>query len=351
MNKLDRETRTQVLHLLCEGNSIRAVTRLTGVTKRAVTKLLADAGRAAAAYQDRVLRNLDCSKVQIDEIWSFVFCKQDNRKKAKAAPAGAGDAWTFTAICADTKLLIAWLVGQRDTQHALHFLDNLKSRLAGRVQLTSDGWRPYLQAVETIFGDDVDYAMLQKIYGADPVGEKRYSPAICLAARKVPITGKPIRKHINTSFAERQNLTMRMHMRRFTRLTNGFSKKVANHAAAVSLHALFHNFCRIHQTLKVTPAMAAGVTTRLWEIGDIVETLEAWEAKEKRDRQPIFEIDYWRIGGGYYVRATLPDGTVDRIEGFADETEAARWIKNESIVWLHEKKLKLERDQSPPRRA
>lgn len=337
MNKLDRHVRTQIIHLLCEGSSIRAITRLTGVTKRAVTKLLVDTGRAASAYQDRVLRNLHCERCQIDEIWSFVFCKQDNRKKAKAAPAGAGDAWTFTAICADSKLLITWLVGQRNTQHALQFLDDLKSRLAGRVQLTSDGWRPYLEAVGTIFGNDVDYAMLQKIYGADPIGEKRYSPAVCLAARKIPIIGIPKRKHINTSFAERQNLTMRMHMRRFTRLTNGFSKKVSNHAAAVALHALFYNFCRIHQTLKVTPVMAAGVTTRLWEVSDIVDVLEAWETKEKRERRPIFEIDFWRIGGGYFVRATLPNGTVDRIEGFASEAEASRWIKNESVVWLHER--------------
>src|SRR5690349_14481216 len=191
MNKLDPKSRSQALHLLCEGNSIRAVTRLTGISKMTVMKLVVDAGRACAEYQDRVLRNLKCERVQLDEIWSFVYAKNDNVKRAKAAPANSGDAWTWTAICADTKLLISTLVGRRDTDYALHFVNDLKSRLAHRVQITSDGHRPYLQAVDTVFGEEADYAMLVKTYGADPVAEKRYSPAKFVAARKTIITGDP----------------------------------------------------------------------------------------------------------------------------------------------------------------
>ena len=335
MNKLDRDTRARILHLLCEGQSIRAVTRLTGASKNTVTKLVVDAGRACAAYQDRVLRNLLSKRVQVDEIWNFVYAKNDNVRDAKAAPAHAGDVWTWTAIDADNKLLVSWLVADRTVDSALTFMDDVKSRLAERVQLTSDGHRPYLTAVDTVFGNDVDYAMLQKIYGADPIAEKRYSPAKCIGAERRVIIGNPDQKHISTSYAERQNLTMRMHMRRFTRLTNAFSKKVENHACAVALHAMYYNFVRIHQTLKVSPAMAASVTDRLWEMTDVVDMLDAFEARRKRASKPIFEIDRWRIGDGYYVRATLPDGTVDRIEGFATEGEAVRWIKNESIVWLH----------------
>ena len=227
--------------------------------------------------------------------------------------------WTWTAIDADTKLLISWLVADRTTDSALAFMGDLKERLANRVQLTSDGHRPYLVAVDTVFGDDVDYAMLVKLYGAEPGGEKRYSPAKCIdAQRRVIITGDPDKKHISTSYAERQNLTMRMHMRPFTRLTNAFSKKVENHACAVSLHAMYYNFVRIHQTLKVSLAMAAGVFDRLWEMGDVVDMLDAWEAKAKRDAKPTFEICEDTISKGSSVRATLTDGTVDRIYGFAE---------------------------------
>jgi IS1 family transposase len=263
MNKLDREARSKILHLLCEGNSIRAIERLTGASKHTITRLLIDAGRACGEYQDCVLRNLPCRRIRLDEIWAFVYSKQDNVKRAKSAPKHAGDAWTWTAICADTKLLISTLVGGRNANFAVAFVHDLKSRLANRVQITSDGHRPYLIAMDTVFGDDADYAMLQKIYGADPVGEKRYSPAICLAARKEVITGNPDPTHINTSYAERQNLTMRMHMRRFTRLTNAFSKKIENLAHQVALHQIFYNFVRVHQTLRMTPAMAAGVTDGL----------------------------------------------------------------------------------------
>jgi len=277
MNKLDAKARAQILHLLCEGQSIRAVTRLTGASKNTVSKLAVDAGRACAAYQDRVLRNLPCKRVQVDEIWSFVYAKNDNVASAKAAPEYAGDVWTWTAICADTKLIATFAVGGRDTQTAIEFIDDLRERLANRIQLTSDGHRPYLTAVDRVFGADVDYAMLVKIYGSDPVVEKRYSPAKCIGAKRERVIGNPDPAHVSTSYAERHNLTMRMHTRRFTRLTNAFSKKVENHAAAIALHCMYYNFVRIHQTLKVTPAMAAGVTDRLWEMSDLVGVLEAWE--------------------------------------------------------------------------
>jgi IS1 family transposase len=279
MNKLSREDRARILHLLCEGSSIRAITRLTGANKNTVIKLVVDAGKAASWYQDRVFRNLTCKRVQVDEIWNFVYAKQKNVATAKAAPANAGDVWTWTAIDAETKLMPSWFVGGRDSDSAIIFVDDLASRLANRVQLTSDGHKAYLEAVEGAFGADIDYAQLVKLYDAPPEGEKRYSPAECIGARKVPIEGSPDPKHISTSFVERSNLTVRMHARRFTRLTNAFSKKVENHAHAVALHMMYYNFVRVHQTLRMTPAMAAGVTKRLWEMSDVVDMLEAWEAK------------------------------------------------------------------------
>lgn len=334
MNRLSREDRAHILHLLCEGQSIRAVTRLTGASKNTVTKLVVDAGHACTQYQDRVLRNLPSKRVQVDEIWNFVYAKSGNVENAKAAPPDAGDVWTWTAIDANSKLLVSWLVADRRLESAMLFMDDLKERLANRVQLTSDGHAPYLVAVDTVFGDDVDYAMLVKLYGADPQGEKRYSPAKCIGARRRTIKGEPDEKHISTSFAERQNLTMRMHMRRFTRLTNGFSKKVENHACAVALHAMYYNFVRLHKTLRVTPAMAAGVTDKLWEMTDIVDVIDSFEVKGARSRKPIFEVEKWAIGESYYVRVTFPDGTTDKIEGFTTEGVAARWIRNESLVWL-----------------
>lgn len=283
MNRLDRKTRAQNLHLICEGQSIRAVTRLTGASKNTVAKLLVDAGHVFAAYQDEALRNLPCKRVQMAEIWSFVYAKSDNAAVAKAAPASAGDVWTWTAICADTKLIISWLLSSRDMDAALTFVGDLESRLANRVQLTSDGHRPSLRAVEATSADHVAYAMLVKIYGADPQAETRYSPAKCIGAEKRPNIGNPDPKHIR-SYAERGNLTRRMQMRRFTRLTNAFSKKVENHAAAIALHTMYYNFVRIHQTLKVTPAMAAGVTDKLWEMEDLVVMLEQWELACAADR-------------------------------------------------------------------
>jgi IS1 family transposase len=278
MNKLDHETRARILRLLCEGNSIRAVTRLTGTGKKTVSKLMADAGQAAAWYQDRVFENLTCKRVQVDEIWAFVYEKQKNVARAKSAPAQAGDVWTWTAIDADTKLIPSWFIGSRDSDAAIIFMDDLASRLANRVQLTSDGHRAYLEAVEGAFGGDIDYAMLVKLYGSSSEGKKRYSPAECIGARKTRIEGEPDMKHVSTSFAERSNRNVRMHTRRFTQLTNAFSRKVEHHAHAVALFAMYYNFVRIHKTLRTTPAMAAKVTDRLWEIGDVVDVLEAWEA-------------------------------------------------------------------------
>jgi IS1 family transposase len=279
MNKLDKTERAKIIHLLCEGMSIRAITRTTGVSKTTISKLVVDAGMAAAWYQDRVLRNLTCKRIQVDEIWNFVYAKAKNVPTAKAAPEGAGDVWTWTAIDADTKLMPSWFVGGRDSDSAIIFLDDLAARLANRVQLTSDGHKAYLEAIEGAFGGDVDYAQLVKLYGPTSEAAKgRYSPAECIGARKMPIEGKPDPKYISTSFSERSNLTIRMHTRRFTRLTNAFSKKVENHAHAVALHMMYYNFVRIHKTLKTTPAMAAGVTDRLWEISDMVNVLETWEA-------------------------------------------------------------------------
>jgi IS1 family transposase len=277
MNRLSREERARILHLLCEGNSIRAVTRLTGTSKKAVSRLMVEAGQAAAWYQDRVFQNLTCKRVQVDEIWAFVYAKQKSVTLAKKAPPNAGDVWTWTAIDADTKLIPSWFVGGRDSDAAMIFMENLASRLANRVQLTSDGHKAYLEAVDGAFGSDIDYAMLVKVYGPSLEGEKRYSPAEYIGAVKHRVEGNPDPKYVSTSYSERSNLSVRMHTRRFTRLTNAFSKKIENHAHSVALFAMYCNFVRIHKTLRTTPAMAAGVTSRLWEIGDIVDVLEAWE--------------------------------------------------------------------------
>lgn len=282
MNKLTTEKRAQILHLLCEGSSIRAITRITGVSKNTVAKLLTDAGRVCSEYQDRAFRNLNCRRLQVDEIWSFVYAKQAHVPKAKAAPANAGDVWTWTAIDADTKLVPSWLVGSRDAYAAQAFIGDLAARLANRVQLTSDGHRPYLEAVEQSFGADVDYATLQKIYGKPDEAEKRYSPPECVGFEVQVVEGTPDERHISTSYVERNNLTMRMHMRRFTRLTNAFSKKVENHAHAVALHFMYYNFCKLHKAHRLTPAMAAGVTTRLWEIADIAALVEAADTKPSK---------------------------------------------------------------------
>ena len=281
MNKLPVAQRAQILAMLCEGSSMRSVSRLADVSINTVSKLLVDAGKFCAGFHDAKVRGVKAKRVQVDEIWSFVGAKQKNVGTMKAPMDGAGDVWTWTAIEADTKLIVSHFVGGRDGECASWFVSDLAARLATRVQLTSDGHKAYLEAVEGAFG--ADYAMLVKIYGASPDSAKgRYSPAECTGAIKTPITGKPDEKHISTSYAERQNLTMRMSMRRFTRLTNAFSKKFENHAHMVALYAVHYNFLRIHKTLRVTPAMAANLSQTLLSWPDIVEMMDADFVPAKR---------------------------------------------------------------------
>jgi IS1 family transposase len=270
MNRLSTAKKVAVISALVEGCSVRATSRLTGVAKGTILRLLADVGRACARYQDQTIRNVSARRVQIDEIWSFVACKEKNLTPEIAAKnPGAGDAWTFVAIDAETKLVLSWLIGTRDVGCATEFMQDVAARLATRIQLTTDGHRMYLSAVEDAFGSEIDYAMLEKVYGADPQAEKRYSPAVCLGCKIETITGNPDPSHIGTSHIERQNLTMRMNIRRFTRLTNAFSKKIENHMHSVALFYMHYNFERIHQSLRVTPAMEAGLTSRVWSIEDI----------------------------------------------------------------------------------
>lgn len=279
MNKLSSDARARILHMLCEGNSMRAIERMTGASKHTIAKLLNEAGAALGAYQDRVFRDLKCERVQVDEIWSFTYAKAKNVANAKAAPADAGDTWTWTAICPDSKLVFSVLVGGRDAGYAADFLTDVRSRVSGRIQLTSDGWASYKSGVYTAFGDDVDYAQLVKIYGPAPDGARRYSPPAFVGANRTVVSGDPDMAHVSTSYVERQNLTMRMHMRRFTRLTNGFSKKIEAHVNAIALHFAYYNFVRVHQTLRMSPAMAAGVEKTLWSMADLVAVVEAAEAK------------------------------------------------------------------------
>lgn len=287
MNKLTIEERAKILHLLCEGMSIRAITRHTGASKNTVAKLLIDVGKTCAAYQDANVRDVKVSQVQVDEIWSFTYDKQKNVAGAKAAPDHVGDIWTWTAIDADSKMILSYLVGGRDAEYAMWFMDDLASRLATRVQLTSDGSRAYLEAIEGAFGCDVDYAQLVKIYGNVGASDQRcYSPAECTGIQKHTIESKPDMKQVCTSYVERSNLTMRMHMHRFTRLTNAFSKKVENHAHVFALHMMYYNFARIHKSLRVTPAMKAGVADRLWDIIDIAMLAEEAEAKPAKRGPP-----------------------------------------------------------------
>ena len=270
------KTRAMILNMLCEGSSMRAISRMTGVSVNTVSKLLVDAGNACAAYHDDTVRGVIAKRVQCDEIWSFTYAKQKNVEAAVAAPEGAGDTWTWTALDADSKLIVSYLVGGRDASYANAFMADVANRLTNRVQLTTDGLSTYLEAVERAFGGQIDYSMLVKIYGASPESSKgRYSPADCTGIRKKRVSGNPDAAHINTSFVERQNLTMRMHMRRFTRLTNGFSKKLENHIHMVSLYTVFYNFCRIHKTLKVTPAMEAGLSDTLRDMEWIGELIDA----------------------------------------------------------------------------
>lgn len=276
MNKLNTKQRTQVVASLVEGNSIRATVRMTGIAKNTVTKLLVDLGNACAKYQDETLRNLPCKRIQCDEIWSFCYAKEKNVPDELKGKLGFGDVWTWTALCADTKLVPSWMVGERSGAFAAKFMDDLASRLAHRVQLTTDGHRPYLEAIEGAFGSEIDYARLIKLYNNPPTGNQtRYSPGECCGVKKGKITGSPDPKHVSTSYVERQNLTMRMQMRRFTRLMNAFSKKVDNLKHAVSLHFMNYNFARVHQTLRVTPAMQAGVSDHVWSLEEIVGLLDS----------------------------------------------------------------------------
>lgn len=283
MNSLDNKKRAQVIAALVEGNSIRATVRMTGVAKNTIVKLLADVGMACAEYQDKAFQKLNLKRIQCDEIWSFVGAKAKNATQEQKEALGYGDVWTWVAMDADTKLVPCWLVGPRNTEAAKVFISDLASRLAVKVQLTTDGHHPYLEAVEDAFGGNIDYAMLVKIYGASggKKDETRYSPAECIGCKTKVIAGAPNPVHVSTSYIERQNLTMRMSMRRFTRLTNGFSKKIENHAHAIALHYMYYNFVRIHKSLRCTPAMAAGVTGRLWSIDDIVALLPEPEAKKR----------------------------------------------------------------------
>jgi len=274
MNKLPLAKRTQILAMLCEGSSMRSISRVADVSINTVSKLLVDAGEACLAIHDETVRNVKASRIQCDEIWSFCHAKEKNVATAKAAPEGAGDVWTWTALDADTKLIVAYNVGDRSAGAALDLMDDLRDRLANRVQLTTDGHKAYLEAVEEAFGADVDFAQLVKLYGPTVSAPGRYSPAECIGAKKVRIEGQPDIAHVSTSYVERQNLTMRMSMRRFTRLTNAFSKKLDNHVHALALYFAFYNFCRIHKTLRMSPAMAAGITDRLWSLEDIVAKID-----------------------------------------------------------------------------
>ena len=275
MNRLPLAKRVQIVSALVEGSSLRATSRMANVSINTVTKLLLDLAPVCAEYQDRTLRNLTCKRIQCDEIWQFVYAKKKNvTSKIREKNPAAGDVWTWTAMDADTKLVLSVLVGGRDAAYAYEFMQDVASRLKHRVQLTTDGHKPYLSAVEDAFGADVDYATLTKLYGGDVNDEKRYSPAVCIGCLSKAVTGDPDPKHISTSYVERQNLTMRMSMRRFTRLTNAFSKKIENHMAAVALHFIHYNFARIHTTLRVTPAMAAGAANHVWSIEEIVALLD-----------------------------------------------------------------------------
>jgi IS1 family transposase len=274
MNKLPLETRVQILAMLCEGPSMRSISRITGVLINTVSKLLIDAGLACTAFHDKTVRNVPSKAVQCDEIWSSSYAKNKNVKFAKAVPEGAGDVWTWTGIDADSKLTVSWHVGDRSAYTGTSFMGDLKARLANRVQLTTDGHKAYLKAVAVV-DFDADYAMLNKIFATDYAGAGRYSPPKCIGAIKNPIMGNPDPALINTSFAERQNLTMRMSMRRFTRLTNAFSKKFENHCHALALYFVFYNFCRVHKTLGATPAMASGLVDRVMHMRDIVGMIDA----------------------------------------------------------------------------
>jgi IS1 family transposase len=284
MNKLPFGTRVQILSMLCEGSSMRSISRITGASINTVTKLLVDAGNACAEYHDEAVRHVKAQRVQCDEIWSFTAAKQRNVRDMKRHVEGAGDTWTWSAIDADSKLIISWFVGQRSVTSANYFMYDLSMRLANRVQLTADGLRAYVDAVWRNFGENIDFGQLIKHYGPSPEGQRRYSPPECIGATKTPVFGEPDPAHISTSFVERQNLTMRMQMRRFTRLTNGYSKKFENHCHALAIYFTWYNWIRIHASLRVTPAMAAGLTDKTMDWADIVRLIDNRELQSKIDK-------------------------------------------------------------------
>lgn len=296
MNKLPIHKRIQILSMLVEGSSMRSISRVVGCSINTVTKLLVQGGEACLEYHDENVRNLNCKRVQCDEIWSFLYAKQKNAPSAKNAPTFAGDVWTWTSLDADSKLICNWFVGGRDAEFASEFMLDLADRLSSRVQLTTDGHKAYLNAVDGAFGNEIDYAQLVKLYGASPDSTKgRYSPAECTGIKKTPRTGKPNEKHVSTSYVERSNLTMRMSMRRFTRLTNAFSKKFDNHCHALSLYFVWYNFCRQHKSLGgISPAMEAGVTDTLHDMEWIVGLIDARAEKPSKR-------------GPYKKRSSIPD--------------------------------------------
>lgn len=273
MKRLTREKQAQIITALIEGNSIRATSRMMNVSKDTVLKLQVEAGYASADYQDKTFRGLTCKRVQCDEVWAFCYAKQKNVPAEKQGHFGFGDVWTWTAIDAETKLIPSFTVGNRDAASALILIEDLAGRLRNRIQLTTDGHRAYLEAVEGAFGCDIDYAMLVKTYESAQE-ETRYSPAVCTSCERKPIMGNPDPEHISTSYVERSNLSIRMGTRRFTRLTNAFSKKIENHAAAVALYFMHYNFCRVHQTLRVTPAMETGLADRVWTVKEMLEVIQ-----------------------------------------------------------------------------
>lgn len=284
MNKLTLAKRIQILSMLVEGSSMRSISRVADVSINTVTKLLVDAGKACEGFHHKQVKEVKASRVQCDEIWSFCYAKAKNVGTAKSAPEEAGDVWTWTALDSDSKMIISWLVGGRDAGYATEFIGDLKDRLSNRVQLTTDGHKAYLEAVWDAFGADADYAQLVKLYGEprDQGPERKYSPSVCNGARKHPVQGNPDKTHISTSHVERHNLTMRMSMRRFTRLTNAFSKKIENHCHALALYFVYYNFVKIHKSLRVTPAMAAGLSENLWSMHDIVALIDTNEVPKKR---------------------------------------------------------------------
>ena len=283
-NKLPLAKRVQILSMLCEGSSMRSISRVVDVSINTVSALLVKAGKACAAYHDATVRGVRSKRIQADETWSFCYAKQKNVATAKAAPEDAGDVWTWTALHADSKLIVSYLIGGRDAGYAHEFMQDVAARLANRVQLTTDGHEAYLDAMEGAFGADIDYAMLIKHYG-DVAGAGRYSPGVCTGATQARVEDRPEKAHVSNSYAERQNLTMRMSMRRFTRLTNAFSKKAENHAHMVALYTTWYNFICQHKTLRVAPAMAAGLSDRLWSMEDVVALIDA-RAEAPKTRGP-----------------------------------------------------------------